>query len=81
MSSLHGKLRQLYPLSHLSNDTDTEPVITHMHYKDVNFFVEYTPLMVAYIVLFLYIYFSVRELKRNFYVIAKWLWSDVAEGE
>ncbi len=33
----------------------------HLFYKDFNYFVEYTPLMVVYVFAFLYLYFSVRE--------------------
>jgi len=35
--------------------------MTHIHYRSHNYIVEYTPLMLAYIVLCLYLYFSVRE--------------------
>ena len=35
--------------------------MTHIHYRRHNYIVEYTPLMLAYIVLCLYLYFSVRE--------------------
>jgi len=35
--------------------------MTHIHYRSHNYIVEYTPLMLAYFVLCLYLYFSVRE--------------------
>jgi len=35
--------------------------MTHIHYRRHNYIVEYTPLMLAYVVLCLYLYFSVRE--------------------
>jgi len=38
--------------------------MTHIHYRSHNYVVEYTPLMMAYIVLCLYLYFSVREFTR-----------------
>ncbi|XP_052826909.1 sterol regulatory element-binding protein cleavage-activating protein [Octopus bimaculoides] len=43
--------------------------IVHIYFKDINYFVEYTPLMVTYLVLLLYIYFSVRKIEM---VKSKW---------
>ena len=40
-------------------DNDDE-VITHLHFPHHNFILEYTPLLFVYLVLCLYLYFSVR---------------------
>ena len=66
ISALSKKLHQAYPLNVPSNTTAAPPPhiegdLVHIHFKDLNYIVEYTPLLVTYAVLFLYIYFSVRE--------------------
>ena len=62
VTSLRRYLQKLYPLSVLTNTSDPgEGRLNHFHYKDINYFVEYTPLLVTYVVLFLYLYFSVRK--------------------
>lgn len=42
------------------NNSQVEDLV-HVHFKDINYVVEYTPLMVTYLALSLYLYFSVRE--------------------
>ena len=58
-SALKKKLHEMYPLSTSTNDSFIDYIV-HVHNKEFNYFVEYTPLMVTYILLFLYLYFSVR---------------------
>ncbi|XP_064598999.1 LOW QUALITY PROTEIN: sterol regulatory element-binding protein cleavage-activating protein-like [Liolophura sinensis] len=67
--SLREKLEKLFPLtSDTVNNTDIQHLV-HIHYKDINYFVEYTPLLVIYFVLLLYIYFSVCKIEM---VKSKW---------
>ena len=60
LSALEGKLHQVFPDGVSLNQSSVSHLV-HVHYKDMDYFVEYTPLLVTYIVLFLYIYFSVSK--------------------
>jgi hypothetical protein len=61
VDALRLKLEAAFPDT-VRNVNNTEIIdIVHVHYKDFNYIVEYTPLFVTYFVLLLYIYFSVRE--------------------
>ncbi|BFZ00983.1 hypothetical protein BsWGS_04023 [Bradybaena similaris] len=44
------------------NNSQVEDLV-HVHFKDINYVVEYTPLMVTYLALSLYLYFSVRKIE------------------
>lgn len=68
LTGLQEKLETLYPQSFASNVSQIEHLV-HIHYHGHNFIVEYTPLIFAYIVLFLYLYFSVRKIEM---VKSKW---------
>ncbi len=61
VSALQQKLSEVYPHVTVLNTTTRVEDIYHLFFKDINYFVEYTPLMVAYVALFLYLYFSVRK--------------------
>ncbi len=63
VSALKARLERRFPAAPHSNATEQEQYarVDHLFYKDVNYFVEYTPLMVVYVFAFLYLYFSVRE--------------------
>ena len=61
MEALKSHLQTVYPLSVLTTNNTSTDQLVHIHYKDLNYFVEYTPLLVTYTVLFMYIYFSVRK--------------------
>ncbi|XP_074658756.1 sterol regulatory element-binding protein cleavage-activating protein-like [Tubulanus polymorphus] len=58
----------VYSLESVDNKTADDDIV-HVYYKDINYFVEYTLLLVTYLVLFLYIYFSVRKIEM---VKSKW---------
>ena len=60
VAALRDHLQELYPLRLLANSSYGNN-LAHIYFKDFNYFVEYTPLLVAYFVLFLYLYFSVRK--------------------
>ena len=60
VKALEDQLHHFYSPSVSGNDTSSDDVV-HYHYRDIDYIVEYTPLLVTYIVLFMYLYFSVRE--------------------
>ncbi|KAK3733745.1 hypothetical protein RRG08_026859 [Elysia crispata] len=47
--------------AHNVNNSEVEDIV-HFHFKDTNYFVEYTPLLVTYLLLLLYLYFSVSKI-------------------
>lgn len=62
LDALKKKLIDWYPET-VNNVNLTEPVnIVHVHYQEIKFMSEYTYLVVTYIVLFLYLYFSVSKI-------------------
>ncbi|GAB1599283.1 sterol regulatory element-binding protein cleavage-activating protein-like [Argonauta hians] len=67
--NLRKTLEKTLPGSvHNANNSAIDHIV-HIYFKDINYFVEYTPLMVTYLVLLLYIYFSVRKIEM---VKSKW---------
>ncbi|XP_025093802.1 sterol regulatory element-binding protein cleavage-activating protein-like isoform X2 [Pomacea canaliculata] len=63
ISALRERLERAFPETSLNvNNTEVDSLV-HVHYKDFNYIVEYTPLLVTYFVLLLYIYFSVRKIE------------------
>ena len=64
-SFVTGLRDYLQSLSAVSAAASNESEMTHVHYRPHNYIVEYTPLMLAYIVLCLYLYFSVREFTHS----------------
>ncbi|GFN75373.1 sterol regulatory element-binding protein cleavage-activating protein [Plakobranchus ocellatus] len=46
---------------HNVNNSEVEE-IAHIHFKDTNYIIEYTPLLVTYLLLLLYLYFSVSKI-------------------
>ena len=65
IKALNDKLQALFS-AHESNTTTIASSghvdhLVHVHFKLHDYFVEYTPLLVTYAVLFMYIYFSVRK--------------------
>lgn len=82
-------LEQHHPETAVNVNNSQIEDLVHVHFKDVNYFVEYTPLLVTYLALLLYLYFSVREylmitltvcLKRSF-TFAECLRAPIALGE
>ncbi|XP_064647832.1 sterol regulatory element-binding protein cleavage-activating protein-like [Lineus longissimus] len=67
--ALREKLEGVYPAHKANSNSSQAGNMVHIYYKDVNYFVEYTPLLVTYVVLFLYILFSVRKIEM---VKSKW---------
>ena len=64
VTGLRDHLLALYSHSSSSSvntSSSSVPVMTHVHYRSHNYVVEYTPLILAYVILCLYLYFSVRE--------------------
>ncbi|XP_012945124.1 sterol regulatory element-binding protein cleavage-activating protein [Aplysia californica] len=62
LSQLLRKLESRHPDTVQNvNNSQIEDMV-HVHFKDSNYFVEYTPLLVTYFVLLLYLYFSVRKI-------------------
>ena len=63
IDALRQKLEAAFPETVLNVNNSEIDSLVHVHYKDFNYIVEYTPLLVTYLVLLLYIYFSVREFR------------------
>ena len=61
IDALRQKLEAAFPETLLNVNNSEIDSLVHVHYKDFNYIVEYTPLLVTYFVLLLYIYFSVRK--------------------
>ncbi|KAH9496900.1 hypothetical protein Btru_010103 [Bulinus truncatus] len=62
ISALTKMLENRHPDTlHNVNNSAIEDVV-HVHFKDVNYIVDYTPLFVTYLVLLLYLYFSVSKI-------------------
>lgn len=69
IQSLRHRLEALF-LNNVRNANNSAiDHLVHIYFKDFNYFVEYTPLMVTYLVLLLYLYFSVRKIEM---VKSKW---------
>ncbi|KAJ8314345.1 hypothetical protein KUTeg_008906 [Tegillarca granosa] len=69
LNSLKKKLENTYPET-IKNVNNTKiDYIVHIHYKEVKVFVDYMLLILTYIVLLMYIYFSVRKIEM---VKSKW---------
>ena len=60
VNGLRDHLLHLYPLSVLSNCSHLQSLV-HIHYQRENYIVQYTPLILLYIILCFYIFFSVRQ--------------------
>jgi len=61
VSELKKQLEAAFPDTQGNvNNTEIDH-ITHLHYKNINVYFEYTYLIVLYLVLLMYIYFSVRK--------------------
>ncbi|GAB6026796.1 hypothetical protein CHUAL_013289 [Chamberlinius hualienensis] len=61
MQGLEERLRRSFPL--IQNQSITNGNITHIYFCGQYGVVEFVPLIVAYVILFLYIYFSVRKIE------------------
>lgn len=62
ISNLSKMLEQRHPNTLYNvNNSEIEDIV-HVHFKDVNYIIEYTPLLVIYLVLLLYLYFSVSKI-------------------
>ncbi|KAK0057373.1 sterol regulatory element-binding protein cleavage-activating protein-like isoform X1 [Biomphalaria pfeifferi] len=62
ISALSKMLEEHHPDTlHNVNNSAIEDIV-HVHFKDVNYIIEYTPLLVTYLVLLLYLYFSVCKI-------------------
>ncbi|KAL3831431.1 hypothetical protein ACJMK2_023182 [Sinanodonta woodiana] len=68
-NALKKKLENLYPETGKNVNNSHIDFVVNIHYKESNVFVEYTPLFVTYLVLLLYVYFSVRKIEM---VKSKW---------
>lgn len=69
IQSLRHHLETVFPNSRRNANNSAIDHLVHIYFKDFNYFVEYTPLMVTYLVLLLYLYFSVRKIEM---VKSKW---------
>ncbi|KAL5006353.1 hypothetical protein ScPMuIL_015159 [Solemya velum] len=69
IDAMKTRLELLYPETIKNVNNSQINHITHIHFKEINVFVEYTPLIVTYLVLLLYLYFSVRKIEM---VKSKW---------
>ncbi|KAK7488750.1 hypothetical protein BaRGS_00020047 [Batillaria attramentaria] len=63
IDALRQKLESAFPETQLNVNNSEINSLVHVHYKNFNYIVEYTPLLVTYFVLLLYIYFSVRKIE------------------
>ncbi|CAG5116411.1 unnamed protein product, partial [Candidula unifasciata] len=63
ISALREMLEQRHPDTAVSVNNSQVEDLVHVHFKDINYVVEYTPLMVTYLALSLYLYFSVRKIE------------------
>lgn len=69
VDALKAKLMMAFPDTAKNvNNTAPEQLI-HVHYKENRFLLEYKPLILTYIVLLMYLYFSVRKIEM---VKSKW---------
>ena len=74
VAGLRDHLQALYSQSSATNislsssSSSVTEMMTHVHYRSHNYIVEYTPLMLAYIVLCLYLYFSVRKYLLHWHI-------------
>ncbi|XP_052246747.1 sterol regulatory element-binding protein cleavage-activating protein-like [Dreissena polymorpha] len=69
VSGLLRHLESLYPETAGNANNSEVDHIVHLHYKNVNIYFEYTHLIVLYLVVLLYIYFSVKKIEM---VKSKW---------
>lgn len=69
VKSLRSYLENVYPDTASNVNNSEIDHVVHLHYKDVNIYFEYTHLIVLYLVLLLYIYFSVKKIEM---VKSKW---------
>lgn len=67
--SLRSQLEEIYPdtVNNVNNSEINH--IVHLHYKDINIYFEYIHLIVLYLVLLMYLYFSVKKIEM---VKSKW---------
>ncbi|XP_071102680.1 sterol regulatory element-binding protein cleavage-activating protein-like [Haliotis cracherodii] len=63
VDSLKRELEHHYPETSLHGNVSDSDRVVHLHYRDINYFVEYTPLLVTYFVILMYLYFSVRKIE------------------
>ncbi|XP_041365861.1 sterol regulatory element-binding protein cleavage-activating protein-like isoform X2 [Gigantopelta aegis] len=63
ISAMKKRLESLYPETSKNVNNSEVDFVVNVHYRDINYFVEYTPLLVTYFVLLMYIYFSVRKIE------------------
>ncbi|XP_076472128.1 sterol regulatory element-binding protein cleavage-activating protein-like [Babylonia areolata] len=63
IEALRQHLEAAFPETKLNVNNSEIDSLVHVHFKDFNYIVEYTPLLVTYFVLLLYIYFSVRKIE------------------
>jgi len=67
---LKNSLLDLYPDT-VNNVNETHPRdLVHLNYQEIKFMTEYVYLVITYIVLFLYLYFSVRKFVLEFIIKA-----------
>ncbi|KAL8598351.1 hypothetical protein ACOMHN_047672 [Nucella lapillus] len=63
IEALRQRMEEVFPETKANvNNTEVDSLV-HVHFKDFNYIVEYTYLLVTYFVLLLYIYFSVRKIE------------------
>ncbi|XP_052801573.1 sterol regulatory element-binding protein cleavage-activating protein-like [Mya arenaria] len=69
VNELSRYLESQYPdIAGNANNTEVDQII-HLHYKNINPYFEYTHLIVLYLVVLMYIYFSVKKIEM---VKSKW---------
>ncbi|XP_060568692.1 sterol regulatory element-binding protein cleavage-activating protein-like [Ruditapes philippinarum] len=69
VGNLRTKLETVYPDTVLNVNNSHIDHIVHLHYKDINIYFEYIHLIVLYLVLLMYLYFSVKKIEM---VKSKW---------
>ncbi|XP_078571709.1 sterol regulatory element-binding protein cleavage-activating protein-like isoform X1 [Branchiostoma floridae x Branchiostoma japonicum] len=69
INTLKSTLQKKYHSSLLNVTQDSEEQITHMHFKEEFSIIELVPLLATYLILFLYISFSVSKIE---FVKSKW---------
>ncbi|XP_053374079.1 sterol regulatory element-binding protein cleavage-activating protein-like [Mercenaria mercenaria] len=69
VSNLRKRLEAVYPDTLTNVNNSQIDHIVHLHYKDINIYFEYIHLIVLYLVLLMYLYFSVKKIEM---VKSKW---------
>lgn len=60
---MRERLTRLYPLHQTVNESSNSNYVHHIYYPGEYDYKEFVPLVVTYLMLFFYIYFSMRKIE------------------